>query len=217
MTELLSRWEQLRSRLPAGVNLLAVSKRQPAAALRELARCGQCDFGESRVQEALPKQQELSDVAGLRWHFIGRLQANKVRPVVKAFDWIHSIDSLSLAERVSRIALEENRRPSVLFQVKLRPDPDKTGWDPSELKQAWPSLLQLQGLDPCGLMTMAPLGLSEAERRGLFQDCRQLADAMDLPQCSMGMSGDWPEAAAAGATWVRVGSALFGARPQAEP
>ena len=111
MTELQSRWEQLRSRLPAGVNLLAVSKRQPAAAVRELASCGQCDFGESRVQEALPKQQELSDVAGLRWHFIGRLQANKVRPVVKAFDWIHSIDSLSLAERVSRIAW---RRTGVL-------------------------------------------------------------------------------------------------------
>ena len=214
MTELQSRWEQLRSRLPAGVNLLAVSKRQSAAAVRELASCGQCDFGESRVQEALPKQQELSDVAGLRWHFIGRLQANKVRPVVKAFDWIHSIDSLSLAERVSRIALEENRRPSVLFQVKLRSDPDKTGWDPIELKQAWPGLRQLQGLNPCGLMTMAPLGFSEADRRGLFQDCRQLANAMDLPQCSMGMSGDWPEAAAAGATWVRVGSALFGARPQ---
>ena len=217
MTELQSRWEQLRSGLPNDVNLLAVSKRQPASAVRELAGCGQCDFGESRVQDALPKQQELSDVAGLRWHFIGRLQANKVRPVVKAFDWIHSIDSLSLAERVSRIALEENRCPAVLFQVKLRPDPDKTGWDPSALKQAWPGLCQLQGLNSCGLMTMAPLGLSEAERRGLFQDCRQLADAMDLPQCAMGMSGDWPEAAAAGATWVRVGSALFGPRPEAGP
>ena len=214
MTELQSRWEQLRSGLPSGVKLLAVSKRQPASAVRELARCGQCDFGESRVQEALPKQQELADLVGLRWHFIGRLQANKVRAVVKAFDWIHSIDSLPLAERASRIALEENRRPAVLFQVKLRPDPDKTGWDPLALKQAWPALRQLQGLDPCGLMTMAPLGLSEAERRGLFHDCRELADALDLPQCSMGMSGDWPEAAAAGATWVRVGSSLFGARPQ---
>ena len=107
VTELQSRWRQLRTQLPPGVNLLAVSKMQPASAVRELAACGQFDFGESRVQEALPKQEALSDLTDLRWHFIGRLQANKVRAVVKAFSWIHSIDSMTLAERVSRIAEEE--------------------------------------------------------------------------------------------------------------
>ncbi len=213
MTEIQSRWQQLQQRLPAGVNLLAVSKMQPASAVRELAACGQRDFGESRVQEALPKQEALADLSDLRWHFIGRLQANKVRSVVKAFSWIHSIDSLALAERSSRIALEEGRRPSVLFQVKLRPDPSKGGWDPQSLREAWPELSQLPGLNVSGLMTMAPLGLDLRERQTLFRDCRNLVDELDLPQCSMGMSGDWPEAAAAGATWVRVGSALFGVRP----
>ena len=213
MTEIQSRWQQLQRRLPAGGNLLAVSKMQPASAVRELAACGQLDFGESRVQEALPKQEALADLGDLRWHFIGRLQANKVRAVVKAFSWIHSIDSLALAERSSRIALEEGRRPSVLFQVKLRPDPSKGGWDPRSLREAWPALSQLPGLSVSGLMTMAPLGLDLEERQSLFRECRNLVDEFDLTQCSMGMSGDWPEAAAAGATWVRVGSALFGARP----
>lgn len=91
-----------------------------------MAELGQFDFGESRVQEALPKQKELIDLQ-LRWHFIGRLQSNKVRPVVKAFDFIHSVDSLLLAERLSRIALEEARQPDVMLQVKLRPDPSKGG------------------------------------------------------------------------------------------
>ena len=213
MTEIQNRWQQLQQRLPPGVNLLAVSKMQPASAVRELAACGQVDFGESRVQEALPKQEALSDLNDLRWHFIGRLQANKVRAVVKAFSWIHSVDSMTLAERVSRIALEEGCCPSVLFQVKLRSDPSKGGWDPQSLRENWPALSQLPGLQSSGLMTMAPLGLDVHERQGLFRDCRNLADELNLPQCSMGMSGDWPEAAACGATWVRVGSALFGARP----
>jgi len=217
VTEIQSRWQQLQQRLPQGVNLLAVSKMQPASAVRELAACGQIDFGESRVQEALPKQEALSDLIDLRWHFIGRLQANKVRAVVKAFSWIHSIDSMALAERSSRIALEEGRYPSVLFQVKLRSDPSKGGWDPQSLKEAWPVLRQLPGLKASGLMTMAPLELASNERQDLFRDCRDLADELDLSQCSMGMSGDWPQAAAAGATWVRVGSALFGARPPLIP
>ena len=217
MTEIQARWQQLQQRLPQGVNLLAVSKMQPASAVRELAACGQIDFGESRVQEALPKQQALADLTDLRWHFIGRLQANKVRAVVKAFSWIHSIDSMALAERSSRIALEEGRCPSVLFQVKLMSDPSKGGWDPQSLKEAWPVLRQLPGLKASGLMTMAPLELDSIERQGLFRDCRDLADELDLSQCSMGMSGDWPQAAAAGATWVRVGSALFGARPPVSP
>ena len=217
MTEIQSRWQQLQQRLPQGVNLLAVSKMQPASAVRELAACGQLDFGESRVQEALPKQEALSDLTDLHWHFIGRLQANKVRAVVKAFSWIHSIDSMALAQRSSRIALEEGRCPSVLFQVKLRSDPSKGGWDPQSLKEAWPLLRQLPGLKASGLMTMAPLELDSNERQDLFRDCRDLEDELDLSQCSMGMSGDWPQAAAAGATWVRVGSALFGARPPLIP
>ncbi len=209
-----SRWQAIHAECPDAVNLLAVSKGHPAMAVRELAALGQVDFGESRVQEALPKQQDLEDLSSLRWHFIGRLQANKVRAVVRAFPVIHSIDSQGLAERTSRIAVEENRIPEVFFQVKLREDPAKGGWEPDALREVWPQLQLLPGLKPIGLMTMAPLGLGPEDRQRLFHDCRILADELALPDCSMGMSGDWKQAAKAGATWVRVGSGLFGPRPE---
>jgi len=179
--------------------------------VRCVAELGQCDFGESRVQEALPKQEELIDL-NLRWHFIGRLQSNKVRPVVKAFDVIHSVDSLALAERVSRIAVEEGRQPEVLLQVKLRPDPSKGGLSADELGAIWADLQALPGLRISGLMTMAPLEMAADQRKGLFCDCRALADRLALAECSMGMSTDWKEAAEAGSTWLRIGSALFGPR-----
>ena len=198
--------------LPSEVNLLAVSKGHPADAIRDLVACGQLDFGESRVQEALPKQEALRDLPQIRWHFIGRLQANKVRAVVKAFSWIHSIDSLALAQRTSRIALEEQQRPTALLQVKLRDDPAKGGWEIDALKDAWPELQMLEGLQISGLMTMAPMGVAAEDRAELFRECRDLADALGLQHCSMGMSGDWREASAAGATWVRLGSVLFGPR-----
>ena len=209
-----SRWQEIHAECPDAVHLLAVSKGHPALAVRELAALGQVDFGESRVQEALPKQQVLEDLRGLRWHFIGRLQANKVRAVVRAFPVIHSIDSQGLAERTSRIAVEENKNPEVFFQVKLRDDPAKGGWEPDALREVWPQLHSLPGLKPIGLMTMAPIGLGLDDRQRLFHDCRTLADELALPECSMGMSGDWKQAAEAGATWVRVGSGLFGPRPE---
>jgi hypothetical protein len=209
-----SRWQAILAECPDAVHLLAVSKGHPTMAVRELASLGQVDFGESRVQEALPKQKDLDDLSGLRWHFIGRLQANKVRAVVRAFPVIHSIDSQGLAERTSRIAVEENKNPEVFFQVKLRDDPAKGGWEPDALREVWPQLHSLPGLKPIGLMTMAPLGLGIEDRQRLFHDCRTLADELALPECSMGMSGDWKQAAEAGATWVRVGSGLFGPRPE---
>ena len=212
MTSIQSRWQQLSSVLPSEVNLLAVSKGHPADAIRDLVACGQLDFGESRVQEALPKQEALRDLPQIRWHFIGRLQANKVRAVVKAFSWIHSIDSLALAQRTSRIALEEQQQPTALLQVKLRDDPAKGGWEIDALKDAWPELQMLEGLQISGLMTMAPMGVAAEDRAELFRECRDLADALGLQHCSMGMSGDWREASAAGATWVRLGSVLFGPR-----
>lgn len=202
----------LRRQLPAHSRLLAVSKGQPASLVREAVAAGQRSFGESRLQEAIAKQAELADLEPLDWHFIGRLQANKVRGVVRHFGTIHSLDSLELARRLDRIAAEEGRRPVVLLQVKLRPDPAKTGWDPRLLRQQWPELQALPALQPLGLMTMAPLGLELGERRGLFDDCAALARELGLPELSMGMSGDWPEAAAAGSTWVRIGRSLFGAR-----
>ena len=207
------RWRALQSQMPEGVRLLAVSKGHPAAPVRQLAELGQVDFGESRVQDALPKQEQLADLAQIRWHFIGRLQANKVRPVVRAFAVIHSVDSLVLAQRIDRIAAEEGVIPEAFLQVKMRPDPAKGGWDSQALMDAWGQLQALPHVRFTGLMTMAPLGCSEEQRRALFADCRTLADRLGVRECSMGMSGDWREAAAAGATWVRVGSGLFGERP----
>ena len=206
------RLEALRRELPEGTRLLAVSKGQPAALIREAVAAGQRSFGESRLQEALQKQRELADLEPLDWHFIGRLQANKARGVVRAFGTIHSLDSLELARRLARIAAEEHRAPLVMFQVKLRPDPAKTGFEPEALRAAWPELRELAPLRPAGLMTIAPLGLSPEALRGLFDDCAALGRELGLAELSMGMSGDWREAAAAGSTWVRIGSALFGAR-----
>ena len=207
----------IRAQLPASTQLLAVSKGHPASAIRELAGLGQLSFGESRLQEAVAKQAELADLPSLDWHFIGRLQANKARPVLQRFAWLHSVDSLALAERVARIAGEEGVCPKLLLQVKLRPDPAKGGFTPEALRQAWPQLRALPGVQLVGLMTMAPLGLDAAQRRSLFGDCAALAQELGLGQLSMGMSGDWPEAAAAGSTWVRIGSALFGSKPLSPP
>ncbi|MEN9862189.1 MAG: hypothetical protein RLZZ515_2671 [Cyanobacteriota bacterium] len=196
-----ARLEALQAQLPQYTRLLAVSKGQSAGSMRALVELGVRSFGESRLQEASEKQQALADLEPLDWHFIGRLQANKVRPVVRHFSTIHSVDSLSLAERVSRIAAEEG------------PDPSKGGFDPAVLRASWPQLQQLPSVQIQGLMTMAPLGLDAAERAALFADCKALAGELGLHELSMGMSGDWPEAAQAGSTWVRVGTALFGPKP----
>lgn len=190
-----------------------MSKGQPADRIRAAVAAGQACFGESRLQEAIAKQTELADLAPLDWHFIGRLQANKVRPVLRHFATVHSLDSLALARRMARIAAEEDLSPAVFCQVKLRPDPAKTGFEAEALRECWPELSALAPLRIQGLMTIAPQGLALRERRALFVDCAALARDLGLRELSMGMSGDWPEAAAAGSTWVRIGSGLFGARP----
>ncbi|MEY3735994.1 MAG: hypothetical protein RLZZ624_1053 [Cyanobacteriota bacterium] len=207
--DLAERLQWFRRRLPPSCQLLAVSKGQPLERLREAALAGQRSFGESRLQEAISKQQALADLPGLDWHFIGRLQANKARAVVRQFSTIHSLDSLTLAQRLDRIAIEEGRRPRVFLQVKLLPDPAKTGFSAEELRKHWPALQALSGLDLVGLMTIAPLGLTSEQHINLFKACQTLASELGLPELSMGMSGDWPEAIQAGSTWVRLGSALF--------
>lgn len=212
MTSLADRIDWYRHRLPPTCRLLAVSKGQPVDQIREAVACDQLSFGESRLQEAQLKQDSLADLGPLDWHFIGRLQANKARAIVRRFGTIHSLDSLPLAERIDRIAREEGRNPRVFVQVKLRPDPGKTGFTAEELEAAWPSLKALAGLDLVGLMTIAPQGLTTAERSELFARCRRLATELNLDEVSMGMSGDWQEAVKAGSTWLRLGSSLFGTR-----
>ena len=215
--------EALQHRLPPGVTLLAVSKGQPAEAVEQAYAAGHRCFGESRLQEAAPKITALRQrCPQLEWHFIGHLQANKVRPVAKAFAWIHSLDRISLAQRLDRIVGEEGCCPQVLLQVKLRPDPGKAGFSPEQLTSHLPTLVHLSHLKLRGLMTMAPLGLEPDQLHRLFSECRRLsyqlrarlpsAVARDFNQLSMGMSRDWPQAVAAGSTLVRIGSGIFGAR-----
>ena len=203
---------QIKELLPGDVNLLAVSKGHPEESILSVFKTGHFEFGESRLQEALPKIKNLSNLNSLKWHFIGRLQSNKVRGVVKNFDVIHSVHSLELGERISRIAEQENRLPSVMFQVKLRDDPTKIGFSSEDLLDAWPKLITLSNINAIGLMTIPPLTLDLKARKRLFEECRNLADQLGLKHCSMGMSQDWREAVDAGSTWIRIGSLLFGDR-----
>ena len=210
---LLERFNKLRSCLPKGVNLLAVSKGHPASSIRQLTSLGQLDFGESRLQEALPKISSLEDVKNIRWHFIGHLQSNKARGVVQFFEVIHSVHSVTLAKRISRIAGEESRCPLLMLQVKFLKDDSKAGFLSSDLLDSWPVLVNLPHVKIVGLMAITPLDLDFEKKRMLFESCRHLANQLNLPECSMGMSNDWQEAIGAGATWIRVGSSLFGKRP----
>ncbi len=163
---------EFRNSLPNDVNLLAVSKGQSVHKIRALASQGQFDFGESRVQEALPKLKSLKELSKINWHFIGSIQSNKVRQVVSAFDVIHSIDSLKLAKRISRIAGEELKKPRVMAQVKLRVDPNKSGFSSEELLEVWDEFVQLPNVEIIGLMTISPISLDLNQRKSLFRDCR---------------------------------------------
>jgi pyridoxal phosphate enzyme (YggS family) len=213
MQSLAIRYAELIRQIPQGVDLLAVSKGHPAAAIRILHGLGQRSFGESRWQEAAAKQGELADLSPIDWHFIGRLQANKVRAVLKGCSTIHGIDSLALAQRISRVAVEEARTPRLYVQLKLLPDPQKGGFEPEQLPACWPELQQLPGVIWQGVMAIPPLGLGEQELRTLYCQAAAWADQLGLMGRSMGMSSDWPLAVACGSSLVRLGSALFGAKP----
>ncbi|WP_269609690.1 YggS family pyridoxal phosphate-dependent enzyme [Prochlorococcus marinus] len=203
----------IKDSLPKGVNLLAVSKGHNQESIRQIYSYGQLDFGESRLQEALPKKNDLNDLNQLRWHFVGTLQKNKVRGVIKEFDFIHSVDSLPLLERISRISQEENKIPNIFLQVKFRDDPKKGGFLKQDLLQSWPKIMTLENIHLIGVMTIPPIALTSFQRKDLFCECRNFANHLGLKDCSMGMSNDWQEAIQGGATWIRLGSVLFGKRP----
>lgn len=210
--------QAIQAGLPASVKLIAVSKTVPSEVLRVAYEAGLRDFAESRVQEALPKQAELADLTDICWHFIGHLQGNKARKVIEHFPWIHSVHSLELAQRLNQLAIALERHPQICLQVKLLPDEHKSGWHPDQLRQDLPILETLTQIKIQGLMTILPLGLSTEERLHTFQALDTLrrsliqTSSLTLPELSMGMSNDYPEAIRAGATMVRLGSLLFGDR-----
>ena len=207
-------FKKIKGSLPLGVNLLAVSKGHDHGFVRKLAGYGQLDFGESRLQEAIPKKKDLNDLNQLQWHFVGKLQKNKVRGVIKEFNFIHSVDSLSLIERISRISQEEQKIPNIFLQVKLRDDPQKGGFLKQDLLKNWSKIVSLKNIHLIGLMTIPPIALNFDQRKDLFDECRNLANHLELNDCSMGMSNDWQEALECGATWIRLGSLLFGKRKE---
>jgi len=204
--------DELRGDLPEGTKLIAVSKNHSIKKIRSFYLKGQRDFGESKLQEALPKIETLSEFNDIRWHFLGRIQSNKVRSIIKNFCVIHSCDSIKLLERISRISHEENKFPELMLQVKFRVDINKGGFEPDDLIELWPKIQKLKNLRIIGLMTIPPLEFSSTKRIQVFKECRQLANKLDLSECSMGMSKDWREAVKSGASYVRVGSFLFGKR-----
>ncbi|WP_341525402.1 YggS family pyridoxal phosphate-dependent enzyme [Nostoc sp. UHCC 0302] len=210
----------IRSSLPPSVRLIAVSKKVPAEAIRSAYAAGIRDFGESRIQEAASKQAELQDLSDITWHFIGHLQGNKARKAIEQFDWIHSVDNLKLAQRLNELASQLGASPQICLQVKILPDPSKSGWSIPELLADLPTLNQYKSLQIQGLMTIPPLGLNDQEILNLFNRNRELAQEIQeqnwshiqMQQLSMGMSGDYQLAVQAGATMVRLGTILFGDR-----
>lgn len=203
---------------PAGVRLVAVSKTVPLERVRAALAAGLTDFGENRVQEAAGKAPL---VPGARWHLVGPLQSNKVRRAVELFDVIHSVDSVELAGRLDRVAAElrPGRPLPMLLQVNVDVDPHKAGFTPDGLAAALPALLALPALRVEGLMTIGRLVGDPEEARPTFRRLRELSARLRAAQpalgqaLSMGMSDDYPVAVEEGATIVRVGRALFGARP----
>jgi pyridoxal phosphate enzyme (YggS family) len=211
---------QIRQQLPPDVRLIAVTKRVSVEAIREAYQAGVRDFGESQVQEAAAKQDELQDLPDITWHLIGHLQRNKAKKALTQFQWIHSCDSLKLAQRLNQLAGELAVSPQICLQVKIMPDPHKYGWTIPELLEILPELAQCKALQIQGLMTIPPLGLSSQETLGVFERTRDLADEIGrqnwsnlrMQQLSMGMSEDYALAIQAGATMVRLGRIIFGER-----
>jgi len=210
----------IRSSLPTSVRLIAVSKQVSTEAIRCAYAAGIRDFGESRIQEASIKQAQLQDLSDITWHFIGHLQSNKAKKAIEQFQWIHSVDNLKLAVRLEQLAQQLGVTPQVCLQVKILPDPHKSGWSVPELLSDLPALNQCKTLQIQGLMTITPIGLADAEILSVFERCRQLAKEIQeqdwshikMQQLSMGMSGDYELAVQAGTTMVRLGTILFGHR-----
>ncbi|HWM25139.1 MAG TPA: YggS family pyridoxal phosphate-dependent enzyme [Chthoniobacterales bacterium] len=207
-------------RSPGDIELVAISKTHEAEKVRAALEAGQGIFGESRVQEARAKIPLLPSTA--RWHFVGRLQKNKIRHALPLFELFHSVDSLELARDINRIAEEEGLHPRLLLEVNVAGEGSKIGVAPDSLRAEMETLLQLPRLNIEGLMTIPPLAPEVEASRKFFVALRELRDQLaarfqvDLPRLSMGMSDDFPVAIEEGATLVRVGTAIFGKRTPAK-
>ena len=200
-------------RSPDEVTLVGVSKGQPAGAVAEAFDAGLRDVGENRVQEAVGKIEALASMGRRpRWHLVGHLQTNKAKTVVGLFAIIHSVDSIRLAQSLSRRAQES---VPILLEVNVAQEASKFGFAPEEAAGALDAIRPLPNLDVRGLMTVPPLAGDPQEVRPVFRRLRDLCDSLGLRELSMGMTDDFEVAIEEGATIIRVGRAIFGPRPEA--
>jgi pyridoxal phosphate enzyme (YggS family) len=211
------------------VRLVAVTKRIPLGRVVEACRAGQWSLAENRIQDALPRQQQLAaalaradlDPAHVRWHFVGHLQRNKANKAVGSFDLIHGVDSLRLAEKLSQRAVDADLTQPVLVQVDAAEEPQKYGLPADDAVVAVERMVRLPALDVAGFMCMARYGAPRAELAATFAALRRVAEqaraatGRPLPELSMGMTDDFEVAIAEGATLVRIGTAIFGPREPA--
>lgn len=227
MSLLLDRYHLVRSQIeqaarehgrdPAGIGLLAVSKQQPTVAIRELAAAGQGDFGESYLQEALPKIRELGGL-NLTWHFIGRIQSNKTHTIAEHFQWVHSVDRLKIAQRLDAQRPHYAPPLQVCIQVRLAKESGKGGLPPEQIPALAEAVARLPRLKLRGLMCIPPPTDDQEAQHRLFAEMRALLVrlkniGLSVDTLSMGMSADFIAAIAQGATIVRMGTAIFGSRP----
>jgi hypothetical protein len=204
-----SRLEGVRRGIPPGVTLVAVSKTQPAAAIREAHAVGQRDFGENYVQEWREKAEALSDLPDLTWHFIGSLQTNKVKYLAGRVGMVHTVDREELGREISKRWEKAGARARVLVEVNLGGEASKGGCAAGDVPGLVELLRGLAAIDVVGLTCIPP---PEDDPRPHFRTLRALRDRLGLRELSMGMSGDYPVAIEEGATIVRVGTAIFGER-----
>ncbi|KAE9649672.1 YggS family pyridoxal phosphate-dependent enzyme [Pseudomonas fluorescens] len=202
----------------SSIHLLAVSKTKPAQAVREAYAAGMCDFGENYLQEALGKQAELTDLP-LSWHFIGPIQSNKTRAIAENFAWVHSVDRLKIAQRLSEQRPADLPPLNICIQVNVSGEASKSGCTPADLPALVDAISALPRLTLRGLMAIPEPTEDRAEQDAAFATVRDLQASLNLPldTLSMGMSHDLESAIAQGATWVRIGTALFGARDYGQP
>jgi pyridoxal phosphate enzyme (YggS family) len=204
------------NRLPSDVNLLAVSKTKPIEDVARAMEAGQCHFGENYLQDAIPKIQALPHA---RWHFIGQIQSNKTRDIAAHFDFVHGLASEKIATRLNAHRTEDKAPLGVFIQINLASETSKGGLAPEALPALVDHIRTLSRLEFMGLMALPPQSFGQPARRDFFITLRQLLDQLPTDpeidranQLSMGMSDDLETAIASGATWVRIGTAIFGAR-----
>jgi pyridoxal phosphate enzyme (YggS family) len=210
LTGIAERLAAVRAGVPAGVTLVAVSKTQSPERIREAYAAGQRHFGENYAQEWRAKADALADLDGIVWHFIGALQTNKVKYLAGRAEFVHTVDREELARELSRRYAAKAAVVRVFLEVNVAEEPQKAGCSPAAAARLAEVVRGLPAVDLRGLMCIPP---AAGDPRPWFTALRELATPLGLPDLSMGMSGDWQAAIEEGATYVRVGSAIFGGRP----